>query len=580
MSYPGYPPAGGYPAQPGYPAQQAPGYPAQPYGAPPAGQAPYSPQPGYPAHQPAPGYPPQPAGAYGTQPGYPPAGQAYPGAAPGAYPGAAPGAYPGAPSQPGYPGQPQPGYPAQSYPSSYPQAAPGHAPAAAGYPPAGAPPAGQAPYSQPGYPHQPAPGQPPHTAAGYPPAQPGYPPQPAPAGGYPPAAGGYPPQPGYPAAGAPYPGAAPAPYPGAYPGAPAAYPGAAPVHHGAPGVPVAMVPVAGVPAAVAGPSSAAALFNSATYTPFFPFSSYPVASPAAADADALHHAMKGIGTDEAALIRILCKRNPGEIHAIREAYRTKFGKDLVKRVESETSGNFKKVLGGVLTDPDAYQAECLYLAMKGLGTNEDGLIEVLVGKCNAELAMMEKAYEREHKKSIRHALESELSSHLKHLLVGCATPREEGKPVNADAARADAERLYKAGEGKIGTDEKAFVEIFNNRSYAHLRETFRIYETAHKHHSMTHAIESEFSGDLKRCLHAIALFVRNPGEFYAEQLMAAMKGAGTNDAKLIRIVIAQRHNMVCIKAAFAAKYGKSLAHWVEAETSGDYKKALIELIGH
>jgi annexin A7/11 len=52
------------------------------------------------------------------------------------------------------------------------------------------------------------------------------------------------------------------------------------------------------------------------------------ASPfdARGDADALHKAMKGLGTDEKAIINILCHRSSSQRTAINQAYKSGYGK--------------------------------------------------------------------------------------------------------------------------------------------------------------------------------------------------------------------------------------------------------------
>lgn len=45
-----------------------------------------------------------------------------------------------------------------------------------------------------------------------------------------------------------------------------------------------------------------------------------------ADADALHKAMKGFGTDEKGLINILCKRTSDQRVKIAQAYKAGYGK--------------------------------------------------------------------------------------------------------------------------------------------------------------------------------------------------------------------------------------------------------------
>lgn len=106
---------------------------------------------------------------------------------------------------------------------------------------------------------------------------------------------------------------------------------------------------------------------------------------------------------------------------------------------------------------------------------------------------------------------------------------------------------FRAGEGRLGTDEKVFIEIFGRSSFAHLRRVFALYETIHKHHTMEKAIENEFSGHLKSGLHGIVVYVRNPGEFYADIAHRAMKGAGTNEHMLTRVIIGNRDVLPEIK---------------------------------
>jgi len=299
---------------------------------------------------------------------------------------------------------------------------------------------------------------------------------------------------------------------------------------------------------------------------------------ASEDAAALQKAFKGIGTDEAAVIAVLTHRNPQQIEEIKAAFQAQFGKDLLKEVHSELSGNFLKVIDGILRGPIHYDAYELNKAVKGLGTDENALIEILVGRTNEETQLIENVYEATYGKSLANDISDDTSGDFKQVLLHLLEHRSKGTAGEV-SVEADAEALYKAGEGKLGTDEKTWIEIFTHRSYPHLKAVFHQYENHHKHHSIIQAIDGEFSGHIKVTLKAIAEFVISPGDFYAQLVHHATKGAGTNDAQLIRVIVGQRQHLVDIKNAFSARYSRTLHNFVRDDTSGDYRAALLEVIG-
>lgn len=75
--------------------------------------------------------------------------------------------------------------------------------------------------------------------------------------------------------------------------------------------------------------------------------------------------------------------------------------------------------------------------------------------------------------------------------------------------------------------------------------------------------------------------VQNSPGYFARRLYESMKGAGTNDKALIRVVVTRSEvDMVEIKEQFQVRFKKALPGYVKDDTSGDYKHLLLALVGN
>lgn len=95
------------------------------------------------------------------------------------------------------------------------------------------------------------------------------------------------------------------------------------------------------------------------------------------------------------------------------------------------------------------------------------------------------------------------------------------------------------------------------------------------------AIKREFSGNMEKSLTAIMYATISPSEYFATRVNKAVKGAGTNDKLLIRVLVTRDEiDMPLIKRFYKQLYGKDMLADIKSDCKGDYQKLLIELAGH
>jgi hypothetical protein len=281
--------------------------------------------------------------------------------------------------------------------------------------------------------------------------------------------------------------------------------------------------------------------------------------------------MAGMGTDEQKLIDIICVKTPAELKTIGDEYKKQFNRDLLTDIKSETSGNLERVLTVCLWNPAEFDATLLNTAVKGLGTNEHILLEVLCTRSKDELAAAGAAYKRLFKKDLVVDVKDDVSGDFGKMCLGCLDAARGAR--KCDVA-ADVAALFAAGEGKMGTNEAKFIEVLVGSPRAHCEALFYAYAKQYGK-SLDVAIKSEMSGHTGK---GLALLCTPLHVVYAEKIMNAMKGAGTNDSDLIRCIATNRGKLAPINKHFVEVYKKSIAACVTDETSGDYRKAILKLL--
>ncbi|XP_061555505.1 annexin A3b [Phycodurus eques] len=298
------------------------------------------------------------------------------------------------------------------------------------------------------------------------------------------------------------------------------------------------------------------------------------------DVAALKAAIEGIGTTEKTLIEVLTQRSNTQRQLIAKAYEKATGRALIADLEGDTHGDFEDLLVALVKPPAVYDCHEVIKAIKGAGTTESTLTELFASRSNKQIKAISDAYLAETGKLLVHDLKSEVSGDYgKALLILAEGKRDESPSVDAAKAKADAKALYEAGEKKWGTDEGRFIDILCHRSVPQLRQTLVEYKNISKK-TLQESIESEMSGILEELLVAVVKCVKNVPAYLAERLFESMKGLGTTESTLTRILVSRSEiDLLDIRAEYKKLFGYSLYCQLESEVSGSYSDALKHLCG-
>ena len=299
------------------------------------------------------------------------------------------------------------------------------------------------------------------------------------------------------------------------------------------------------------------------------------------DAEVLRKAMEGFGTDEATLIKVIANRTGRQRQQIKAQYKATYGRDLIEDIKKECHGKLEEAFVALFKDPVEYDVDALREGMKGLGTNEDTLIEIIASRSPQQLLAIKNLYKQKYNRDLEDDIKKETHGTLEHILITLLQGRRSvNTNPDQNACASIAKEILNAGEAKLGTDESVFNKYFGSLSPYELCCVAQHY---HKltGHTILEAIEKEFVGDSKKAFKSIVYATLSPSEYFATRVNDALKGLGTKDHLLMRVLITRDEiDMPQIKQYYKQLYGKDMVEAIKSDISGDYEKLMVELCAH
>ena len=291
--------------------------------------------------------------------------------------------------------------------------------------------------------------------------------------------------------------------------------------------------------------------------------------------------IKGKNKDDNALIKLVISKTNKERLQMKDEYNSTQNSDLIEDLKSAYSGHFKDVLVGLFYSPLDYDCYQIRKAVKGLGTDEEALIEILTTRTSEKIEQMKLRYKeifpgRDMVEDIKSDTSGSFWTVLKALL---ENKRNSTTNPDLEDCQNCAQKLYDSGINKKNTLE-TFTEILTQKSKEEIITIGKIYHKMSQSNILAD-IKNLFSGDTKKLFTGIVFGLLSPSEYFAELVRDAVKGLGTKDTTLLRIMVTRDEiDMPQIKQFYKHKYNKDMVDDIKDDTSGSYRRILVALATH
>jgi len=281
---------------------------------------------------------------------------------------------------------------------------------------------------------------------------------------------------------------------------------------------------------------------------------------------------------EEAIIKVVENSNLEKRLQICLYYSETYGKSLYSELKTKLSGHFKALAIHLFIHPITFYAKLLKKGLKSFGGDEDIILEALSFPNKEEINQIESCFKTETGKDLIQEIEKNFSGVLKKNLINLiSTPRGESHTPNPNKCEKLADLLISVGEGNWAGNDDIFKEVFIKSSGEELILIGRFYYKK-TGKNMLDIIEKKITGKNRILLKEVLYNNIIPQELYAEKIYNSIKGLGTNNSLLARVLVLRHEiDMDEINEFYKDKYKKEMKDDIIGDTSGNFQKLCLLL---
>ncbi|KAL2317706.1 hypothetical protein Fmac_031582 [Flemingia macrophylla] len=307
----------------------------------------------------------------------------------------------------------------------------------------------------------------------------------------------------------------------------------------------------------------------------------PQSVPSVADdCEQLRKAFAGWGTNEGLIISILAHRNNAQRKLIRETYAQTHGEDLLKALEKELTSDFERLVRLWTLDSTERDATLAHEATQKWTASNKVLVEIACTRSSVQLFSARKAYHALYMKSLEEDVAQHTTGDFRKLLLPLVSSyRYEGDEVNLTLAKTEAKLLHDKITKKAYNDDD-LIRIFATRSRAQINATLNHYKDEFGK-DINKDLKTDPKDEFLALIRATVKCLIHPEKYFEKVLRLAINGRGTDEGSLTRVVATRAEvDLKIIADEYQRRNSVPLERAVVKDTTGDYEKMLVALLGH
>lgn len=289
------------------------------------------------------------------------------------------------------------------------------------------------------------------------------------------------------------------------------------------------------------------------------------------EADQLQDAMRGQGTDEVCIVKILARFTNRQRKRLLQAYKEQFHEDLTTVLESEFSGTAKEVVTALLYSPVTYDIKSLHKAFDNQDFNT--VVSIIISSRNDSLMDIKEDYFAEYGKTLENELSKLEDEDVRHILVSLLKVDRSSAKKRADkiAAKERATQLFNDGD--------VLSLLCQPLGRNQLKETFAAFLDLHRVNIAQFIDDrcSTLSQQARDTLKDCVLVLEAPPRYFAKEMAKA------DELKILRIMVSRSEiDLYYIKKEFLSLYSRQLQDAIDKQCSYECAKllkAILEMRG-